>query len=388
MIRLQRTVSINAFDTEATVAVGRDRPEFLAVARLAADLDRPIGARDVLRELLGNRPEVVGWKVIDRCVALGLLEREGFSGPAALSASGRLALEHGAVLVPEEGTWRLYYVEDPLIPEVLIHAERVEGASARDERGALAEARKRGDGRPARPAPPPGPLAPTVGAAPRASAARGYLFQLFHLAQGGAEGEAATARLELVWEQEPVLRLHGILPVPGEGPGLKIDAYLDLPEVLTRISRDALWTALASHGSGVSTADLQRWRAQAGAAVLPVRFADLSEGARRAFAQDLAIPASKWDKLGSFEATKLPDVRLVPGSDADAQSWFEWLQWEELAAYATPTQLDGQARALAARFPHHRPRPRSPAELLARARTERGDRAWNLLAPFDLGLWS
>lgn len=388
MIRLQRTVSINAFDTEATVSVGRDRPEFLAVARLAADLDRPIGARDVLRELLGNRPDVVGWKVIDRCVALGLLEREGFNGPAALSASGRLALEHGAVLVPEEGTWRLYYVDDPLIPEVLIHAERVEGASARDERGALAEARKRGDGRPPRPTTPPGPLASTMGAAPRASAARGYLFQLLSLGQGGADGDDATARLELTWEQEPVLRLHGNLPLPGEGPGLKIDAHLELPEVLTRIPREALWMALASHASGVSAADLQRWRAQAGALVLPARFADLSEGARRAFTQDLAVPASKWEKLGSFEATKLPGVRLVPGSDADAQSWFEWLQWEELAAYATPTVLDGQARALAARFPHHRPRPRSPAELLARARTERGDRAWNLLAPFDLGLWS
>ena len=64
MIRLSRSVAISSFDVEATVAVGRDRPEFLAVAQLAADLARPIGARDVLRELLGARPEVLGWRVI------------------------------------------------------------------------------------------------------------------------------------------------------------------------------------------------------------------------------------------------------------------------------------------------------------------------------------
>ena len=44
MIRLQRTVQIHSFEAEAIVAIGRDRPEFLAVARLAADLGHPIGA--------------------------------------------------------------------------------------------------------------------------------------------------------------------------------------------------------------------------------------------------------------------------------------------------------------------------------------------------------
>ena len=43
MIRLTRSISVSSFDVEATVAVGRNRPEFLAVARLAADLGRPIG---------------------------------------------------------------------------------------------------------------------------------------------------------------------------------------------------------------------------------------------------------------------------------------------------------------------------------------------------------
>ena len=32
MIQLQRQVQVSTFDAEATVAVGKDRPEFLAVA--------------------------------------------------------------------------------------------------------------------------------------------------------------------------------------------------------------------------------------------------------------------------------------------------------------------------------------------------------------------
>ena len=117
MIRLSRHISISCFDAEATVAVARQRPEFLAVARLAADLGRPISSRDVLRELLGPLPEVLGKRVIERCIGLGLLEiTDQKNDEAALSEAGRLALEHGEVLVPEEGVWRFYLVDDPLVP--------------------------------------------------------------------------------------------------------------------------------------------------------------------------------------------------------------------------------------------------------------------------------
>lgn len=388
MIRLSRSITISTFDSEATVAVGRDRPEFLAVARLAADLERPLGARDILRELLGNRPEILGWKVIDRCVALRLLEREGNSGPAALSDAGRVALEHGTVLVPEEGLWRFYYVNDPLIPEVLLHAERIEGESMREERKALAEAKKSGVRRQPAPDTPPDLLSETVGSAPRESAARGYLFQLVDLPQGGAEGEDVQARLSLTWDQNAVLRLQSSFPISTQGSPLRVDAQLAIPEVLTRLSYGALWTALAGHGSGVPIPELNRWRERANTHVLPSRFEGLPDGARRAFLQDLPVRASSWKGLGAFEATTLRGVKLVPSTDADAQVWCNWLQWEDLTEYATPRQIEQQGQALLAKFPHHQPRLQTASELLARARSERGDRAWNLLAPFDLGLWS
>ena len=72
----------------------------------------------------------------------------------------------------------------------------------------------------------------------------------------------------------------------------------------------------------------------------------------------------------------------------DAEAWLAWLQWDSIHDYALPVDLEQSRQALLARFPHHRPRALNSAELLAKARTERGDRSWFLLGPSDLGLWS
>jgi len=129
MINLHRTVTVTSFDVEATVAVARERPELLAVARLAKDLDRPIDGADVSTQLLGRLPEHVGWRVIERCVDLGILERARWSGPASLSVRGGFALEFGAILIPEEGTWRFYLLEDPLVGSPLVHTSSPRPAS-------------------------------------------------------------------------------------------------------------------------------------------------------------------------------------------------------------------------------------------------------------------
>jgi hypothetical protein len=385
MIRLSRNIPVYVFESQATVAMGRDRPEFLAVARLAADLGRPIGARDVLRELLGNRPDVVGWKVIDRCVALGLLVRDK-SGPASLSKGGRAALEYGAVLVPEEGLWRFYYVDDPLLPDPLLHVERLHGESAKTERDALKESRNRGEKRPPRPDRPPEILTGCVGAAPFESVVRESLFQLVALGGGGQHAEDGGLRLQLQWDSAPKLSVRGELRHDAEA--LSVDAQVPVPGAVTQLGHDRLWMSLVSHSAGVSMTDLERWRQATRKLVLPARFDANAEAAMRSFARDLAVPRVELAALGMFDASTLQGVPLIPTNDDEAQRWFEWLQWNSITTYVTPAHLEEQARSLAAQFPHHRPRARTPLELLGRARTERGDRSWNLLAPADLGLWS
>lgn len=388
MIHLTRLVNVSSFDAQATVAVGRRRPELLAVARLAADLGRPINGRDVARELLGPLPEVLGWRVIERCVALRLLERVDKSDEAALSEAGRVALEHREVLAPEEAIWRFFFADDPLLPARLLHAQRLVASPVQDERRDLKEARASGERRPLT-EPPPALLRSCSLALPHPSVQSGQLLQLVELPDRGATGPAGELRLALTWRDEPSLRLTGSLPGDeAAGSGRRIDVEVAIPPVMTGLHRDDLWRALVARATGVPESRLEWWQTTAGKPVVPVPFASLPDPARNSFLHDLEIPTSAPMGLGRFEPTVLRGVEVVPSSEPDAQAWLGWLQWEAINDYVTPAFLDEQSQHHLRRFPHHQPRALTAHELLARARAERGAHAWFLLAPSDLGLWS
>jgi hypothetical protein len=379
-------VVVSSFDVEATVAVGRDRPEFLAVAQLAADLGRPIGARDVLQELLGPLPDVLGWRVIERSVSLGLLDRVGKDGEAVLSEAGRHALGHGEVLVPEEGIWRFFLVDDPLVPTTLVHVQRLLAEPVRREREAAKDARTRGV-RPPQTDRPPELLRRCRGAGPQKSVQNGHLFQLIELAENGAMGPQGELRLVFTWAAEASTHLSGDLP-SGDDSRKPVDMDVDLPEVVSRWSHETLWKTLVTHATRTPGAELERWRTVAGKLVVPSPFQTLPAAARHSFHRDIDVPASDLQGLGRFEPTVLKNVDIVPVSETDAQDWLTWLQWEAINDYVTPSMLEQTSREQLRQFPYHQPRPLHSSELLAKARIERNDRAWFLLGPSDLGLWS
>lgn len=392
MIQLWRDIAVSSFDAEATIALGRDRPELLTVARLAADAGRPITGRDVARELLGGLPEHVGWRVIDRCVNLGLLVQRGDGGPAAITESGVSALEHGQVLVPEEGAFRFYFVEDPLLPSPLLHVAPIRLPNAPDTRRELRQARDRGE------RPTPGTRVPAVLAGVRSrtvlqSVVNGSMFELREAATVGEAGPGASIRLDLRWEptNAPALHVTGALVAPGdEKAQMKADIKLEVAERLGGLTYDGLWGALVEFATKVPSSTLEQWRQLAKRRVLPLAFSAVSDDAKRTFSRDVAVPAVRFGKLGDFQPTRIQKVEVVPASQADAQEWCSWLQWDAVTrGYATVPDLDAAAAAIRARFPHHSPRPMTAAELLQRAHRERADRrSWHLLAPADLGLWS
>jgi hypothetical protein len=393
MIRLHRAIHVAAFDVEGTVSFGRERPEFLAVARLAADLEHPLDGEDVSRELLGSLPAHVGWRVIERCLALGLLERKGFQGPAALSDGGRRALEEGQVLVPEEGVWRFYYARDPLLDDGLLHVVRLETPRADQERRALpspAERRRepvhQGDGR-------PGPLAELCKRkAVWRSRATGQLFEVKEL---GERGVAQTPHpLDLTLEYAPEKPVRAFLrgQLKGGRPGERdatVDFPLGTPRSLGNRSYDDLWRELVGAATGLPPPELAEACRRAGALVVPTPFDDtLDRDARRTMLRDLRIPKVFLDGLGSFDETELPDVMLLPRTPADAQAWADWLLWESLETYYVPDNLETLRARVRGLFPLHTPRLATTEELLARAECNPADpRARFLLAPADLGLW-
>lgn len=390
MIQLKRVINMMCFEAQATVAVGRERPEFLAVAQLAADLDRPINGQDILNELLGNCPEVMGRQVLKRCVDLGLLESLEQGNYARLSSAGQQALAAGQVLVPEEGVWRFYVVDDPLISQRLLHAQRLETDRAQQTRKDNRKEADKPEASRSSASSMPSLLKACLSDPAAISVADGLLLQVKALPQQGVKAPGSTLELTLEWapQAQPQIKLTGELPSIGKKAGQRIDATLP-PARDIAPSYEHLWKTLASSSTSIDMKTLDHWHEHTGELILPTTFAELDAVARKVFKRDVTVPALQWDHFGIFQPTELNAVPLVPASDTDARAWAQWLQWESIQDYATPAQLIEMAEEQRKLFPYHRPRLATPDELLARALDgERDHRSTFLLAPYDLGLWS
>lgn len=388
MIRLQRSVEIKSFNLEATVATAARRPEYLAVLQLAVDLQRPLDARTVHHELFGALPDSVGRIVLDRCVLLGLFDRERPSMPAHVSDAGRAALMSGDILLAEEGLWRIFYLDDLLLGRRLVHAQPLhDGASAEDTRRRVKQKSK--------------PLRSMSTNVPPLlhEASKGdtwfsiidnRAFELRELAPRGEEGPTGTLRLHLDSPEDGAmeLALRGKLVLGDKHPA-QVDQRLGLPEHIQDLAHDDLWRGLISLASGIPLEELSLWRENAELRLLPQYFAGLPEATLRTMRCDLDIPAHQHRLLGPFEATRLTGVSVVPRRGTDAQEWAEWLEWDALSTYVVPDVLRARSAELAARFPYHRPILRAPEALLEHAARNPTDRRSRfLLAPADLGLWS
>lgn len=390
MINLTRTIDITCFEAQATVAVGRERPEFLAVAQLAKELDRPINGQDILNELLGNCPEIMGRQVLKRCIQLDLLESLGQGDNARLSSTGLQALKVGQVLVPEEGVWRFYVVNDPLISQHLLHAQRLETDHAqqarnhnRKEAGKQANSESKASSM-------PNLLKGCLSDPAAISIANGQLMQIKTLPSQGMKASNIKLELTLAWapDAQPQVKLTGFFPSIGKNPRQQIDATVT-PSLVVAPSYEHFWKTLTASATSIDIDTLDHWHALSGRLILPSAFSELDTVTCKTFQRDIAVPALQWKHIGTFQPTELKAVPLVPGNDSDASDWAQWLQWDSIQDYVTPMQLIEMADALRQRFPYHQPRLATPDELLARALNgERDHSSIFLLAPYDLGLWS
>ncbi len=383
MIQLKRSINVKCFESQATVAVGRQRPEFLAIAQLAADFGRPINAQDIHQELLRNCPEAMVRQVLKRSVDLGLLESVEQEGYAQLSGTGQQALQVGQVLVPEEGVWRFYLANDRLLPHHLLHAHRLETDSADNRKNADKSGSQQASSLPVL-------LQSCKGSTAAPSIVDGQLQQIRELPSLGISVRDCILELTYEWTPDgpPLVKLTGELKGIGKKDKQQIDASLP-PSMKVADSYEQLWKLLAAFASQVDIAELDHWHEHTGSLVLPTTLADLSPIECKQFIRELVIPEWKRGYIGSFNPTVLSAVPLVPASDSDANEWAKWLQWDAILDDVTPTHLDQMGDDIRSQFLYHDPQLATPNELLAKAlHGKRDTRSPYLLAPYDLGLWS
>lgn len=407
-IALETAITVQTFDAPATVAVGSERPEWLAVAQLAQDLGGGISAGQISTELLGGVPQVVGERVLHRCVALGLLKLSQ-QGIAELSELGRAALEQGKVFVPEERLWRFYFAEHPLLDDSLLHVEPLDGGNAQNERNELRDAKKAGYGRPDDgDATPDCLLAAQESGRAMSSVADGAPgFILADAPRVGAFAAEESLQLQLSWEagERPKLLLRGKLNRPKNQPGKKSDLpppqplnvhrMLGAPRCLDSFTHEQIWMLLVSLGRSVNYDLLEEWQRRAERLVLPSDFSGRNAAARVSFRESVSVPGISGSALSGvawlegFAPSTLAGVELVPTSEEDAQLWAEWLLRESLNDYATPNRLNELAATTRERFEFHTPSLPTPQAMLDTALAKPTEaKSRFILAPHDLGLWS
>jgi hypothetical protein len=297
-------------------------------------------------------------------------------------------LEQGAVLVPEEGVWRFYLVEDALVSTPLVHVLRLDADHAKAERDRLYR-RSRGD-RPEAGRRPPEVLR-SMEQTLLQSVVDGNGFELRDLGERGEEGASGGLVVSLQWSSgdAPKLWLRGQLAADGDRGSASVDLPLPIPDALADLSYEEVWRALVSRAADVEEAQLLEWMDRTDSPVLPTSMQCWPAAARRSFMTDLQVPSVSVGEIGTFDSTCINGVPLVAESDSAAQEWAEWLLWDGIATYVVPSDIERKQRAVMGRFPLHRPQLPDAAALLERAQSTPHDRtARFLLAPADLGLWS
>ncbi|MHA1401940.1 MAG: hypothetical protein ACTSQE_16435 [Candidatus Heimdallarchaeaceae archaeon] len=99
-LELKRNVKVEKYIIIADIARYSKREDITAVLKLAQENDDRVSADLICTKLLGNKPETVGEKIIQRCSDLRLLDVNGY-----LTDKGRKALEKGSIPIPERGVY-------------------------------------------------------------------------------------------------------------------------------------------------------------------------------------------------------------------------------------------------------------------------------------------
>ncbi|SIT04688.1 hypothetical protein [Insolitispirillum peregrinum] len=384
MITLKRIVQVQSFECSATVAVEQESAAFQCLAQLAADFEGCITPQLVQKELYAPLPLHACQLAIKRCVDLKMFDWiDQQQHIAQLTDLGEVMVKNSRILIPQQDLWRFYLVDDPLVPNPLVHLEWVKAEPAhhvvsKEKKGEKISGA--GDATPAL-------LKDLVDGQPSRSLADRTLRQVRDVSAKGKIHKSGTLELRLDWapESQPRVSLSGTLQ---DTKKIALDQAMT-GSLLPDWTYEDLWIELAAAASDSLIEDIWMIRERFGHLAIPGWFDTLDSQERKSFEKTLETPEIGLESIGIFAPSMLQQVSLFPGNETEAQRWCEWLQFEQVTNYVTPDQLRDQAQKVLGKFPFHRPQALEPDAMLAQALSRTNDPAMrHILAPADLGLWS
>lgn len=355
---------------EAVIEIGRQekREELHSILLLAQERGGRVTPSDVSQRLLLGRPESIGRALIDRCRYYELLGPDG-----ELTDLGREALETKKVFIPERGRYRVWYTEDPLIPQRLIDVEPVDETRLVDEIMNRDHPKK----------PETSSEAP-IDLPDNLALLEGKSFDLFGSEHGQVvikkiERKVLTRNLDEKDELRITLRLS-----PQDLPVLSLEGKFKrtLPSPVVDFER--VWIELLGSFS-------KNWDDLKTPPALRVPFEERGERELASFTIDLPLKGPTFREFGSFDDAVAYEVPVTPRTHQDATQWARWLLLRSIDAYVTSRHYEELVSKAASRFPEY-PELRLPTrdQLAEELKTNIRDRSilpeqyWYLQAPLDL----
>lgn len=301
-IQLSRSLPIGPWHIVATVGLAAEREWEPAVLRLVFDEGGTTATRLGEHLLSGRKP--VAERLLRACVGLGLL-REGSGDTYELTESGRSSVETGEILIPESGTWTLWFSPDPLLASPVLVLDPYQEPTTLDDQqqGKRNEARRK-----------------IVSLTEQIRAIEGQTLGVLH-------GKYPRARFDSVKPQAEFgsladTRLTTAVELTPEHTVVSIRGTLGKQEINLRLAEPALrhdeaWSALLT-SAGV----LDHWDAER--EVLRVSFDETTVAERAGFRRDIIVKRPWIGTWGVFDDTVIRGVPLAPRTPADAAAWARW----------------------------------------------------------------
>lgn len=380
-LHLTRPLKIDCHAALMTIGLADDkRRDILAVLTLAREHGGRVTPELICRELLMDRPVVVGRKVIARCAEWDLLTPDG-----AITDAGKYAIESGKIFVPETGKYRVWTTPDPLVPSGFLGLEPMEELPAPyAHREAMDSWTAKKNGRPG------------------SNEARVLPKSLLDL-----KGRVLTSVVGLS------ARLS-VRDIQMRGEQLEVDRHLAStidwwlsPDRPSRINTtggivglfpppaildpvtyfNEVWLEVLGN-------EARNWVYENDAGVLKTGFPGTLKPAERLNMQcELKLQHPETKLFEKFDDATVSRVPVRPATARDANEWARWIQEETVNGYQSVGVFAANARQIASRFPGFEVSLRTRDELAERLRESMSGGAdsrlprayWFVQAPIDLG---
>lgn len=364
---LSRRLELEKYEVVMEIGRQQRREELNAVLMLAEEHGGKATAKQISQELLQGRPETVGKAIIDRCRDLALLDESG-----GITPIGRDALSTGKVFIPERGRYVIWFTDDPLVLQKLVHIEPKEESHLSDEvammknRNARSEVRDETKTLPEK-------LAKLKGGPYDLMGKGGGRVVIKSIDQNGVRaqlgpGDAAKITLQ-------------IAPAgPHLSAGGGFERVLDAP-------------ALDFERSWISALGpmAKLWVRSRDPPALKCGFDELNPKDLTSFSKAVHLSKPSLEGYGEFDDATVDGVPIIPRTSHDAEAWARWLLKKSIVGYIDASQYQGLVKATKSRFPDfpgvELPSEEELAEELGSERASDGTfpRAyWYLRAPMDL----